>query len=65
MLISADNAHGIHPNHADRHDQNHGPLLNSGPVIKINSNQRYATNAVTSAIYRKLCRENDIPVHPR
>ena len=62
ILISADNAHGIHPNHADRHDQNHGPLLNSGPVIKINSNQRYATNAVTSAFYRKLCRENDIPV---
>ena len=62
MLISADNAHGILPNHADRHDQNHGPLLNSGPVIKINSNQRYATNAVTSAFYRKLCRENDIPV---
>jgi aspartyl aminopeptidase len=62
MLISADNAHGIHPNYADRHDQNHGPLLNGGPVIKINSNQRYATNAVTSAFYRKLCRENDIPV---
>ncbi len=62
MLISADNAHGIHPNYADRHDRNHGPLLNSGPVIKINSNQRYATNSVTSAFYRKLCRQNDIPV---
>jgi len=62
MLISADNAHAIHPNYADRHDQNHGPLLNSGPVIKFNSNQRYATNATTSAVYRRLCQDNDIPV---
>ncbi len=62
MLISADNSHGIHPNYADRHDENHGPLLNRGPVIKINYNQRYATNSLTSAIYRKLCQENDIPL---
>ena len=62
MLISADNSHGIHPNYADKHDQNHGPLLNKGPVIKINHNQRYATNSVTSAIYRQLCDEHDIPL---
>lgn len=62
MLISADNAHGIHPNFADRHDQNHGPLLNKGPVIKINYNQRYATNSLTSATYRMICQENDIPL---
>ena len=62
MLISADNSHGIHPNYADKHDQNHGPLLNNGPVIKINHNQRYATNSVTSAIYRQLCDEYDIPL---
>ena len=62
MLISVDNSHGIHPNYADKHDQNHGPLLNNGPVIKINHNQRYATNSVTSAIYRQLCEQNDIPL---
>jgi aspartyl aminopeptidase len=55
MMISADNAHGIHPNFADRHDQNHGPMLNQGPVIKINANQRYATNSFTSAVFKQLC----------
>ncbi|MBL4796534.1 MAG: M18 family aminopeptidase [Oleispira sp.] len=55
MMISADNAHGIHPNFSDRHDQNHGPMLNQGPVIKVNANQRYATNSLTSAIFKQLC----------
>ncbi|MDJ0955223.1 MAG: M18 family aminopeptidase [Arenicellales bacterium] len=62
MLISADNSHGIHPNYVDKHDQNHGPLLNDGPVIKINHNQRYATNSITSAIFRQLCEQHDIPL---
>lgn len=62
MLISADNSHGIHPNFSDKHDNNHGPVLNAGPVIKVNHNQRYATNSITSAVYRHLCAENDIPV---
>jgi len=60
-LISCDNAHGIHPNHADKHDQNHGPILNQGPVIKINSNQRYASNSVNSARFQQLCENADIP----
>lgn len=62
MLISADNAHGIHPNFADKHDSNHGPLLNKGPVVKVNHSQRYATNSITSSIYRHLCEQLDIPV---
>ena len=62
MLISADNAHGIHPNFSDKHDNNHGPLLNNGPVIKVNHNQRYATNNITSSVYRRLCEKQDIPV---
>lgn len=62
MLISADNAHGIHPNFADKHDDNHGPILNQGPVIKINANQRYATNSETGAIFRHLCERADVPV---
>lgn len=61
-LISADNAHGIHPNYADKHDSNHGPQLNQGPVIKINANQRYATNSETSALFRHLCEQADVPV---
>ncbi len=62
MLISADNSHGIHPNHADKHDANHGPIINNGPVIKINANQRYATTAETSAVFRRLCRTADVPL---
>jgi len=62
MMISADNAHGIHPNFADKHDGNHGPLINAGPVIKINANQRYATNSETSAIYRRIAEMQGVPV---
>lgn len=62
ILVSADNAHAIHPNFADRHDANHGPRLNAGPVIKINSNQRYATNSETAAFFRDLCQQCDVPV---
>jgi len=62
FLISADNAHGIHPNYADKHDKNHGPILNQGPVIKINANQRYASNSITSAIFQKIADALEIPV---
>jgi aspartyl aminopeptidase len=62
LLISTDNAHGVHPNYADKHDGNHGPLLNGGPVIKINHNQRYATNSETSAFFRQLCEQQNIAV---
>jgi aspartyl aminopeptidase len=62
MLISTDNAHGIHPNYAAKHDPNHGPILNQGPVIKMNANQRYASNSETSAAFRYLCEEADVPV---
>lgn len=61
-LISADNAHGIHPNYMDKHDANHGPILNAGPVIKINASQRYASTSVSSAQFQKICRERGVPV---
>ncbi|WP_028469943.1 M18 family aminopeptidase [Neptunomonas japonica] len=62
MMISADNAHGIHPNFADKHDANHGPILNQGPVIKINANQRYATSDITSSKFRMLAALDSVPV---
>ena len=62
MLVSADNAHGVHPNFADRHDGNHGPLLNGGPVIKLNANQRYASNSETAAAFRRLAADEGVPV---
>ncbi|MFV0276821.1 MAG: M18 family aminopeptidase [Parahaliea sp.] len=62
LMISADNAHGIHPNFADRHDDNHGPRLNAGPVIKVNANQRYATNSETAAVFRLLAAAEEVPV---
>ena len=62
MMISVDNAHGIHPNYADKHDSQHGPRLNKGPVIKVNANQRYATNSETSSWFKHLCKLIDVPV---
>ena len=62
LLVSADNAHAVHPNFAMKHDENHGPKLNAGPVIKINNNQRYATNSETAAFFRDLCARAEVPV---
>ncbi|WP_010629234.1 M18 family aminopeptidase [Halomonas sp. KM-1] len=61
-MISCDNAHALHPNFTDKHDAAHGPALNGGPVIKVNANQRYATNSATAALFRDLCREAEVPV---
>ncbi|MGO2133539.1 MAG: M18 family aminopeptidase [Halomonas sp.] len=61
-MISCDNAHALHPNYMDKHDKAHGPMLNGGPVIKVNANQRYATNSATAAMFRELCRQIDVPV---
>ncbi|WP_253450773.1 M18 family aminopeptidase [Halomonas sp. Y3] len=61
-MISCDNAHALHPNFTDKHDAAHGPALNGGPVIKVNANQRYATNSATAAMFRDLCREAGVPV---
>jgi len=62
LFISADNAHGVHPNFSDKHDGNHGPLMNGGPVIKHNASQRYATNSETSGFFRQLCLSEEVPV---
>ncbi|WP_027849438.1 M18 family aminopeptidase [Marinospirillum minutulum] len=61
LLISCDNAHAIHPNYADKHDENHGPKINAGPVIKVNANQRYATTSETSALFSSFCDLAGVP----
>ncbi len=60
-LISCDNAHAIHPNYADKHDQNHGPLINQGIVIKVNNNQRYASNSISSSKFQLICEQAKVP----
>ncbi len=60
--VSADNAHAIHPNYPERHDAGHAPLVNHGPAIKLNANQRYATDAATAALFRSCCEKAGVPV---
>jgi len=60
LLLSIDNAHGVHPNYADFHDPAHGPRLNGGPVIKINANQRYASNTESVARFRHYCNREGV-----
>lgn len=62
LLISADMAHGVHPNYADRHEPNHKPVLNGGPVIKWNVNTRYATDGETAARFKLAAAEVEAPI---
>lgn len=60
--VSADMAHALHPNYADRHDGTHQPRINAGPVIKTNVNTRYATDGETEALFRRVCQLAEVPV---
>ena len=62
FMVSADNAHALHPNHPELSDRDNCPVLNGGIVIKYNANQRYTTDAVSAALLRMLCRKADVPV---
>ncbi|ADW18438.1 Aspartyl aminopeptidase [Desulfobulbus propionicus DSM 2032] len=61
LFISVDNAHAVHPNFIGKHDPEHLPLLNHGPVVKTNANQRYATNGLTASLFRLFCQRAEIP----
>ena len=62
FLVSADNAHAIHPNHPEYADGREFPVLNGGVVVKYNAAQRYTTDAVSDAVFRQVCREAGVPV---
>jgi aspartyl aminopeptidase len=61
MCVSADNAHAVHPNYPERHEPTHRPLVNRGPAIKLNANQRYATSAATAAVFQRACGAAGVP----
>ena len=64
LLVSADMAHAVHPNYSDRHEPGHRPVLGRGPVIKVNTEQSYASDAETSAHFATLCEEvGVVPQH--
>ena len=61
FLISADNAHAVHPNRPEKADPTNRPYLNRGIVIKFHGSQKYATDAVSAARMREICREAGVP----
>lgn len=62
FMVSADNAHAIHPAHPEYADKGEFPVLNGGIVIKYNANQRYTTDAVSGAVFQAICQEAGVPV---
>lgn len=61
FMVSADNAHGVHPNHPDKSDPENRVYLNHGIVIKYNANQKYTTDGVSSAVFNTICERAKIP----
>jgi aspartyl aminopeptidase len=58
--VSVDMAHAVHPNYADRHEPHHKPVINGGPVVKIHSEQRYASDGPTIARFQAACRQEEV-----
>ena len=62
MMLSADNAHALHPNHPEYADSANAPVINGGVVLKFNASQRYCTDGVSAALLRKVCKKAGVPV---
>lgn len=62
FMVSADNAHALHPNHPEYADPNNAPLPGEGVVLKFNAAQRYTTDGVSAAVFRAICRKAEVPV---
>ena len=62
FMVSADNAHAVHPNHPEYADPSNAPVVGGGVVLKFNANQRYCTDGVSAAIFRKVCGRANVPV---
>lgn len=62
FMVSADNAHALHPNHPELSDGTNAPVVNGGVVLKFNANLRYATDGVAAALLRKICQKAGVPV---
>lgn len=61
FMVSADNAHAVHPNHAEKADPTNRPYMNRGIVIKYSANQKYTTDAVSGAVMRAICKKAEVP----
>lgn len=61
FMISADNAHGVHPNHPEKADTTNRPYLNQGLVIKYHGGQKYTTDAYSEAVMKSICKEAAVP----
>ncbi len=61
FMISADNAHAWHPNYSEKYDPTNHPVLGGGPVIKFNAAQKYASDAVSAAVFAQLCQDAGVP----
>ncbi|MBR5686335.1 MAG: M18 family aminopeptidase [Prevotella sp.] len=61
FMVSADNAHAWHPNYSEKYDPSNHPVLGGGPVIKFNAAQKYASDAVSAAVFAEICREAGVP----
>ncbi|MBR3894989.1 MAG: M18 family aminopeptidase [Clostridia bacterium] len=62
MMLSADNAHAVHPNYPELSDKQNAPRINGGVVIKANATQKYTTDGFSAALFKEICRRADVPV---